>query len=255
MSETILAWHFLEATGCTRDEAGYPPPVQVEVGQTLTESRPLVLCHVGLHASVKALDALRYAPGPVVCRVRMGGACVTNPAHPDKLCYSQRTVLAMADATDLLHEFACWCAEAALTRERESGREPDARAWAAIAAKRAWLRQEIDDDQLAAAWAAARAAARAAASAADSYAASAAAWDAANADAVCAASDAALEGVSYAATDAATDAASYAATDAALDAASYAASYSAWDAAWDVQNEELERRLIALLGLNEEKKR
>ena len=65
-----------------------------------------------------------------------------------------------------LHEFACRCAEAALMREREAGREPDTRSWAAIEAKRAWLRGEIDSEQLSVAWAAAWAAARAAARAA-----------------------------------------------------------------------------------------
>ena len=62
-----------------------------------------------------------------------------------------------------LHEFACRCAEAALLREREAEREPDARCWAAIEAKRAWLRGEIDSDQLGAARDAARDAAWAAA--------------------------------------------------------------------------------------------
>lgn len=37
------------------------------------------------------------------------------------------------------HEAACVFAERALTRERDRGREPDARSWAAIEAKRAWL--------------------------------------------------------------------------------------------------------------------
>jgi hypothetical protein len=62
--------------------------------------------------------------------------------------------------------------------ERKSGREPDPRTWAAIEAKRKWLRGEIDNKQLSAAEAAASAAAEAAASAARA-AASAAAWDAA----------------------------------------------------------------------------
>ena len=55
----------------------------------------------------------------------------------------------------ILHEFMCWCAEQALVREREAGREPDPRSWAAIEAKRAWLRGEIDGKVLAAAWEAA----------------------------------------------------------------------------------------------------
>ena len=56
----------------------------------------------------------------------------------------------------LLHEFACRCAEQALRLVEQ----PDPRSIAAINAKRAWLRGEIDDEKLAAAWAAAQAAAR-----------------------------------------------------------------------------------------------
>ena len=79
----------------------------------------------------------------------------------------------------VLHEYACRCAEYALTFVRE----PDSRSIAAIEAKRKWLRGEISNDDLtaacdaanAAAWAAAAAAAAAAWTAAD------AAWDAARA--------------------------------------------------------------------------
>ena len=55
----------------------------------------------------------------------------------------------------VLHEYACRCAEYALT----FGREPDSRSIAAIEAKRKWLRGEISNDDLTAAWAAADAAA------------------------------------------------------------------------------------------------
>ena len=89
----------------------------------------------------------------------------------------------------VLHEYACRCAEYALTFVRE----PDSRSIAAIEAKRKWLRGEISNDDLTAAWAAraaawaARAAAwaawdtawaaRAAARAAADAAARAAAWE------------------------------------------------------------------------------
>ena len=70
---------------------------------------------------------------------------------------------------ELLHEFACRCAEYALSFIEK----PDPRSVAAIEAKRAWLRGEISDDELAearaaawAAWAAASAAAEDAAGAA-----------------------------------------------------------------------------------------
>ena len=85
----------------------------------------------------------------------------------------------------VLHEYACRCAEYALTFVRE----PDSRSIAAIEAKRKWLRGEISNDDLTAAWAAAAWAANAAraaaawaanaARAAAAWAANAAAWAAA----------------------------------------------------------------------------
>jgi hypothetical protein len=102
-----------------------------------------------------------------------------------------------------LHEFACRCAEQALKWISD----PDPRSVAAIAARRACLRGEISDQDMAAA----ADAARVAAWAASSDASSAAAWDAATA-AHCAAASAAVR-------------------DAASDASSTAASAAAWSAA------------------------
>ena len=118
-----------------------------------------------------------------------------------------------------LHEFACVCAERALSRVEH----PDPRSVAAIEAKRAWMKGEISDAELDAARDAARAAAwdaaRAAASAAARAAARAAAWDVA--------------------WDVAWDAASAAAWAAKRDAAKESrksAGAAAWDAeqAWQV---------------------
>ena len=205
----MLAWHFL------RDDRrlNYPPHTLVEVGQKLTVKPPLELCYRGLHASKRAIDALQYAPGPIACQVELSGEILEGD---DKVCATERTVLQMLDATNILHEFACWCAEQALLREREAGQEPDPRSWAAIDAKRKWMRGEITDSELAAAWDAAWDAA------------SAAAWDAARATA------------SAAAWEAAWDAAREAAWDTTKDAA--------WDAAWsaarDAQNTQLEKMLL-----------
>jgi hypothetical protein len=93
--------------------------------------------------------------------------------------------------------WACDCAERALLRERDAGREPDARSWRAVEVARAYAIGDVTDEELAtardaagdAAWAAG-AAARATAGAA-----ARAAWDAALAtarDAARAAGDAAL---------------------------------------------------------------
>ena len=51
----------------------------------------------------------------------------------------------------IMHEFACRCAERALSKVDN----PDQRSIAAISAKRAWLKGEITDEQLSTAWGAA----------------------------------------------------------------------------------------------------
>ena len=98
-------WHFLRADGCLN----YPPHTRVEVGRTLTVQLPLKLCEHGLHASRRAIDALGYGPGAIVCRVRLGGSVFEDG---DKAVATERTVIWMADATVILYEFACWAAEA-----------------------------------------------------------------------------------------------------------------------------------------------
>ena len=104
----------------------------------------------------------------------------------------------------ILHEFACRCAEYALSFVDN----PDPRSIAAIEAKRKWLHGEITDAELYSAWDDASGAAQAAAQ-----------------DAACAAAqDAACAAAQDAAQVAAWDAAQAAAQDAAQDAAS--------DAAW-----------------------
>ena len=168
----IEAWHFLRQDGCLN----YEPHTLVTVGEPLRVDPPITLCERGLHASVRAIDALQYAPGPIVCRVRLDGEIKHGD---DKLCATERAVMWMYDATNVLHEFACVCAETALLIANVD----DPRCWQAIEAKRAWLRGEIGAAQLAAARDATRAAAWAAAGNA--------AWDAARAAARAAARDAA----------------------------------------------------------------
>ena len=100
---------------------------------------------------------------------------------------------------DILHEFACRCAEEALSHIEN----PDPRSVAAIEAKRKWVRGEISDDELDAARYAARFVARSAARDVARDAARSAACSAAR----------------YAARGTADDAAWYAAWSAARDAA------------------------------------
>jgi hypothetical protein len=193
---TTLAWHFVHEsrrTAVYRD--GIPeytgPAVEPGLVQRI-EGTP-ICCERGLHASLRAIDALAYAPGPIVCRVELDGEI----AHQHDKCAAQvRRVLWVADATRALHEFALECAESVLHLVPH---EYSIAAALAIHVKRLWLDGEADDADLAAASAAARDAAWAAAWDSAWYAArdaagaaaSAAAWDAAGAAAWAAAGDAA----------------------------------------------------------------
>jgi hypothetical protein len=100
MTQPILAWHFTAAT--LRDGRPIPPD-----GVTLKHTGPLVMCQSGLHASVRIIDALEYAPGATICRVECGGETIHGM---DKLVCSKRTILWRVDGTNLLRQFARLCA-------------------------------------------------------------------------------------------------------------------------------------------------
>jgi len=99
----MLAWHFLPDDGRLQ----FGRRSKVNVGQTLRrDPNKLKLCVYGLHASVKPLDAIMYAPGSIICRVKLGGRIIEGT---DKCVASRRTVLWMADASRELRLFGCWC--------------------------------------------------------------------------------------------------------------------------------------------------
>jgi len=98
-----------------------------------------------MHGSVNIIDALKYASGPICCRVDITGDLSVDS---DKIAGRSRKVLWMVDATSVLHEFACRCAEDALTLICN----PDPLSIAAIKSKRDWLAGKINDEELYAAW-------------------------------------------------------------------------------------------------------
>ena len=175
MNDTILGWHFVREDRKLRDGQ------IVKSGRVyrLPKGQTPELCERGYHASERAIDALKYAPGPVVCRVELRGTIIPDT---DKAVATERKVLWVADATTVLHELACWCAERALRAERKAGREPDPRSWEAVKVKRRWLAGKATNQELSAAWSAADSAAaswsaaRSAAWSAADFAAGAASW-------------------------------------------------------------------------------
>lgn len=142
----VLAWHFSDGMRCRYD--GRP----IVVGETLTVDGPIELCSRGLHASAKILDALVYAPGCTISRVRLSGTVL---AGDDKLVASERHTIWSVDIRQALVYWAAECAE----RTNQS----DTRSVAAIAAAKAWALDPTEANRNAA------------------YAANAAAYNAANA--------------------------------------------------------------------------
>ena len=99
----MYAWHFLAADR----KMSYGTRALVEQGKTYRVDGDIQICAHGLHASKRALDALQYAPGPIVCRVEMGGRILEDK---NKLVAQERSVIWMADATGVLRDYARWCA-------------------------------------------------------------------------------------------------------------------------------------------------
>ena len=201
---------------------------RIKLGRTHHVTGSIVPCQHGLHLSANAIDALNYATGAFVWRVRGHGTVVVNR---DKAACSGRTYLRGGiDVSGVLRHFARLCALDVIHLwdapdiVRQYLRTGDPR-----------IRDAAGDAARTAAWAAARAAARAA-------------GDAARAprDAARAARDAA-PAAAGAAAGAARDAAPAAAGAAAGAAAWAAARAAAWDAAWDAARATQNRRLHRML--------
>lgn len=224
--DAVLAWHFLSSiSGEPRLRHG--DGRLVVQGETLSVEGTPRLCAYGLHASVKALDALSFTNGDVFAqRVWVRGALQVGE---DKLCGQQRHCIALLSAEQtrrVLQEFALWCAARALKRKEHlleathfgrGGREPDTRSEKALMVAALYLegkatRQEVN-----------------------------AAFGIADDAAVCAGDD------TYAAVCAANIAA-YAEANAAWQAVN-AAVIAAYDAEREAQNAQLERKLLDAMGL------
>ena len=104
-------WHFVRCDGDGTPRLNYGDGRKILVGETLTIEGEPVLCEHGLHASKRAIDALKYCEyNACLCLVELGGAVVHGD---DKSVATERTVIAMLsrEQTDaLLREFARWSA-------------------------------------------------------------------------------------------------------------------------------------------------
>jgi hypothetical protein len=163
MTNQITGYHFTSTT--LRN--GEPIP---KLGEWLVHTGEIIPCSSGLHASINVLDALQYAPGAMLHKVILSGELQSHGNPIDKYVGRKRKILATIDSTQILWEFARWCALSVVDK------------WACPTIVRQYL-QTGDETLRDAAWTAAWAAARDAARAAARDAARAAAWDAAWADA------------------------------------------------------------------------
>jgi len=75
----------------------------IRTGLTHKVKGEIKLCNNGLHASVRLIDALKYAPDSYLWLVDVPSGCHVGK---DKLCGSSRTYLSGFNAEKLLREFA-----------------------------------------------------------------------------------------------------------------------------------------------------
>ena len=104
MTKKIIAWHFVPDSRVLQHSGGNS--LTVDVGYVYSESEDIVICETGLHASRRVYDALGYASGSQLCRVRLWDD-VTE--HEDKLVARHREVLAIKDIASELRLWGCWC--------------------------------------------------------------------------------------------------------------------------------------------------
>ena len=104
----MLAWHFIHPDRRLR----FKPFTDIVDGETLTAEGPLVLCENGMHASVRAIDALSFISwrSAIVCRVELGDEVEIGA---NKVCARTRKVLWSAPAGDVFVKFARLCADRA----------------------------------------------------------------------------------------------------------------------------------------------
>ena len=149
----MKAYHFLKADMT----AGMGNEPAWKVGEERTVTRVIKLCERGYHHSPSWYDALGYAPGPMACIVE-----VSDPVESDDTKGVSRTrkLVAARNVEHTIRLWVCDCAERALLREREAGREPDLRSWRAIEVARRFANGAATAEELdaarAAAWDAAR---------------------------------------------------------------------------------------------------
>ena len=169
----MKAFYFSEESKKLR----YDDNRDIAVETTHTVKGDLELCRNGLHASKRVIDALSYAPGPILWLVDVDDNEMLE--SDDKVCSRSRKYLAEFDTTDVLRKFARRQAMINIEKIKKYCSDAD---YDLIVE---WLEtgnEDIKEAALSAAWSTARSAGESAWSTAQAAANSAAsaAWSAAN---------------------------------------------------------------------------
>ena len=106
---TTTGYHFLRDDMRSGEGATNRKPWVV--GQTRRVRGVIIPCKNGYHASPTAFDALKYAPGPILCLVELSGDVTPHGAPVDKFVTGSRTLIKAVDISRELRLFACECAE------------------------------------------------------------------------------------------------------------------------------------------------
>ena len=136
-----LYWHF--SNGFDGNDDGRPIPLGKwqRMKKHPVHGLTPVPCAAGMHASERALDALESRRGPIVSLCELRG----DVQHGvDKSVGRWRRVVAMADATEVLHRFAIWCAARALRQCEVTNPS----CWHALRVKSRWLVGRAADGEL-----------------------------------------------------------------------------------------------------------
>ena len=105
--KTITGWWFAPQNNKLR----YEDNRNIKIGHTHKVRGEIVPCVNGLHLSKRIIDALKYAPDPVIYRVKGSGQIVPHGNPTDKYACSERTYIAGGiDISDVLKKFARLCA-------------------------------------------------------------------------------------------------------------------------------------------------
>ena len=84
---------------------------KIVIGETHKIDKKIIPCKCGLHLSKRIIDALNYAPGPVIYRVIGSGVIISHGDPVDKYACSERTYASGGvDISNTLRLFARKCA-------------------------------------------------------------------------------------------------------------------------------------------------